>query len=454
MIKTKLWQRWVYTGVCLAALLAIFISWWHKTPPAGLPAAVSSIAITVLFAILGIRFIPQWMEAWSGVSGGETKAKIDKWVYLKIFGLLLLSRLIVLAIALIMRFAILGYGDISDAVHQIWTYGDGYHYIDIAKYWYRSEGYIDDVVRLVFLPFYPILIRAAAGFIGDYFLTAMLISHLAFSLAGCVMYRVARFDMDHDDAIRSVRILALLPSALFYAAPMSDSLFLLLSVVSIYFMRKKNYFAASLIAGLASFTRSLGLTLFAPICFELIADTVREIKNGELKLSRTSGRVLSLALIPLGFCVYLYINYVVSGNPFQYLIYQYEHWGQELGWFFNTVSYMVYYGIEYFKEGTTTLVWGLSIPNLTFIFGSLAVLAARVKKLRPSYTAYSIAYFVIAIGATWLLSAPRYLASLFPVSFALSGLVKNKAADWVLSNSLLLASLFYIWAFVNNWCVY
>ena len=67
-------RRWIITGFCLAALLALFLNWMANTPPATLPAAVSSVVITILFALLGIRFIPLWMQDWSRPPTSDARA--------------------------------------------------------------------------------------------------------------------------------------------------------------------------------------------------------------------------------------------------------------------------------------------------------------------------------------------------------------------------------------------
>ena len=100
------------------------------------------------------------------------------------------------------------------------------------------------------------------------------------------------------------------------------------------------------------------------------------------------------------------------------------------------------------------MLLGLWLPNLLCIFGSLAVMLFGAKRLRPSYTAWFIAYFVVAIGATWLLSAPRYLAALIPLPMALSSLSERAWADNVLTVLLSLFSLFYLVAFALRWQVW
>ena len=109
-------------------------------------------------------------------------------------------------------------------------------------------------------------------------------------------------------------------------------------------------------------------------------------------------------LVPLGFAAYCYINWRVAGNPFQFLIYQREHWNQRTGLFFSTAAYQT----DYFLRSLTTGGWrdalGLWLPNLIACFAALGLLAAAAPKLRASQTAWFLAYYIVAVGATWLLS--------------------------------------------------
>lgn len=70
------------------------------------------------------------------------------------------------------------------------------------------------------------------------------------------------------------------------------------------------------------------------------------------------------------------------------------------------------------------------------------------------YTAWFIAYFAVAIGATWLLSAPRYLAAMPTVPLALSLCAKTRKLDILLTSLCLALSLLYALAFVLRWQVW
>ena len=164
--------------------------------------------------------------------------------------------------------------------------------------------------------------------------------------------------------------------------------------------------------------------------------------------------VVGALLVPLGFAAYCYINWRVSGNPFQFLIYQREHWNQRTGLFFSTAAYQT----DYFLRSLTTGGWrdalGLWLPNLIACFAALGLLAAAAPKLRASQTAWFLAYYIVAVGATWLLSAPRYLLVLLPVPLALAQCTRARTAGRVLTALSALASLGYLAAFALRWQVW
>ena len=74
--------------------------------------------------------------------------------------------------------------------------------------------------------------------------------------------------------------------------------------------------------------------------------------------------------------------------------------------------------------------------------------------LRASWSVWFIPYYFLAIGATWLLSAPRYLLAFFPLSEAAAILGDRKAARIGLYVLLGALSFLYFLAFLLRWQVY
>lgn len=458
------WERVLFTSVPLIVLFSAFAVWVLIDAPRN-PLAVFAAALAAfLYALIGIRFIPQWMAAWSRkpwlperpVEGRRSARRARLHPTLQLLFYLALFRVMLFVLAYLLSLLSNGYtGGLFnnlDIWNQLGT--DSQHYLNIAENGYVSTG--DDRLLIVFLPLYPILVRLFAYLFGSYFASGLFVSNVCWVFAAYLFYELALLDTDRKGALRALKYLCILPASFFFSAPLSDSLFLLLSVASVYAARKRRYLLASFVGMLAAFTRMPGILVFAPVCFELVGEIVRERplhRSDTYWKIRTAGRALSLLLIPAGFLAYLYLNYQVTGNALMFLTYQQEQWHQQLGWFFASASTIVNNATTTFADNRE-MVLGLWVPNIAFYFVSLGVVAAAQNKLRASNVAYFLAYFAVCMGATWLLSAPRYLTAAFPFALALGALTQKRWVDRLAT--LLCAGLLvvYLFAFVSQWYVY
>ncbi|MCE5234519.1 MAG: hypothetical protein ABFC62_08915 [Clostridiaceae bacterium] len=367
----------------------------------------------------------------------------------------LVSRLMLFLFAWLASTLINGYtGGMWNTLQSLWLRSDSPSYLGLAERWYVTEG--DPRFHIVFFPFYPVLIRVFSYITGGYFSSAMLVSTLCAAAAAVFFYELCALDLPRKGALRAVKYLFVLPAAFFLAAPMTESLFILLCVASMYFLRKKRVLISCLIAALAGFTRSAGILLAVPIVIEGIVSLAalwREKARAAFK-KELFKRLACLTIVPLGLLGYLYINYAVWGDALKFMEVQRDHWDQGLGFFFHSAAYQTAYAIQAFKAGDMRLLWGLFAPNLIASFFSLAFVALAAKKLRPSYAFYFLAYFAFSIGAAWLLSAPRYLAAAFPLPMALALLGSDKRVDIPLTLVLLLAQCAYLGAYVLGGPVY
>ena len=342
--------------------------------------------------------------------------------------------------------------DFLSSFRDLYYRSDVAHYMGIAEDWYVQTG--DERLRLVFLPLYSLATRAMT-WNGDYFLGAFITAQL-FSLA-CLpaAYELFRLEVDRRQAMACARLLFLLPGAAFLRIPMSESLFLLLTMLAVYAARRQRFLMACLFTALSAFTRSLGILLLGLVFVEMLfafQDAYR--KNG-----RTAFRLLPkyAGCLLLGCCgtlAYLIINWQVSGSPFTFLTYQRENWTQQLGWFFNTAAYQTDYALYYYQVGDTEALLSLSHPNLICCFGALGLLCADRKQMRISYLLWALMYFALSVGATWLLSGPRYLAMLFPLAPVLYRTANTPRREIALDAVLLLCQTAYLLMLAIDMYVY
>ena len=424
----------------IAVLAAIFALWCSRAQY-GVVGMTAAVIATVGFAAVCLRFVPVWVSAWRD---GEPFLLSDDnshpHLCVQIFTAVVLWDVLIIAAVYILR-RIFGSTDGFFDALGFWTCTDSGHYIDIARDWYLSEGSVDRLVQLVFLPGYPVIVRLFSAITGDTLVAGLIVSALCFAGANVMLYKLVRLDADHDTALRAVKFLSLSPAVFFFVAPMSESLFLLCTLSCIYLVRRGKMLPGCLLGTYAAFTRSLGVILLVPAFFELVQRRAR------------FRDYLTVLLIPLGFAAYCLINYLVAGDAFKFMDYQHEHWNQQLGWFFNTAAYQTENAVYSFSQNKPNFL-GLWLPNILAQLISLALMLFAVKKLRSSYTAYFLAYFIVAMGATWLLSAPRYITALFTVPVALAAVTQNRRADICITALTCLSGFAYLCEFVLRWQVW
>ncbi len=424
----------------IAVLAAIFALWCSRAQY-GAVGMTAAVIATVGFAAVCLRFVPVWVSAWRD---GEPFLLSDDnshpHLCVQIFTAVVLWDVLIIAAVYILR-RIFGSTDGFFDALDFWTCTDSGHYLDIARDWYLSEGSVDRLVQLVFLPGYPVIVRLFSAITGDTLAAGLTVSALCFAGANVMLYKLVRLDADHDTALRAVKFLSLSPAVFFFVAPMSESLFLLCTLSCIYLVRRGKMLPGCLLGTYAAFTRSLGVILLVPVFFELVQRRAR------------FRDYLTVLLIPLGFAAYCLINYLVAGDAFKFMDYQHEHWNQQLGWFFNTAAYQTENAVYSFSQNKPNF-FGLWLPNILAQLISLALMLFAVKKLRSSYTAYFLAYFIVAMGATWLLSAPRYITALFTVPVALAAVTQNRRADICITALTCLSGFAYLCEFVLRWQVW
>lgn len=323
---------------------------------------------------------------------------------------------------------------------------DSKHYFDIARSGYSVTNEAGEILDLVFFPGYPVLTGMLMMALPEV-LSGYLAAWIPFLIAGMTLYRLFRLDYDRRKSMRILLWLCLLPGAVFYSYPMSESLFLAAAAGAVYTARTRRWFVAGVCGFLAAFTRSTGLLLLVPLGIELLEQYAGRYRKDAKQLVRDGACLL---MIPLAFAVYLYINYAAEGDPLKFLQYQKSNWHQEAGWFFRTAGTQMDYAIRNWTENRVKF-WGLWVPNLAVGFSSLLLMLLKGRKLRISDGAWFFAYFAVCYGASWLLSGPRYMAVFWPMAILTEEIRVPKAAKAAV---LLAAAAVYTICFGMRWSVW
>jgi Gpi18-like mannosyltransferase len=304
---------------------------------------------------------------------------------------------------------------------QLWHRWDTGNYLVVALHGYIAPH------QTAFFPFYPILERGMMLLTGNPFTAGLIISNVADLLALVVLYRLVEEDFDREHAYRAALYLSVFPTALFLAAAYNESLFLCLSLLSFYYMRHGRWWTAGLLGLLATLTRSAGLILLVPFCFEYLRQ-----RHFDWRAVRFD--ILSGLAIPAGLGLFsLYCTFQFH-DPLAFSHAQ-AFWGRVP----RVPGYGIYQSVREITQSGGILNFQ-SLHNILDLAPDLLILIAIVLgfigpwKLPRDLWAYNLyaasLYLYLqlfpAAGIFPLLSTGRFMLEVFPAYIILAGFGKYR----------------------------
>ncbi len=219
-----------------------------------------------------------------------------------------------------------------------WHYWDTAYFSHIARFGYYQLHVAG------FFPLYPILERALMFVTQDSLTAGLIVSNVAELFMFTALYRLVKEDFNGERAYFAVLYFAIFPSAFFFSAAYSESVFLCLSVLSFYHMRHGRWWLAGLFGFLASLTRPDGMFLLAPFCYEYLSriwiqqgGTARLLFAKDQLVRWVKGLRLNILIglcIPAGIALYAAYCYVHFHDPLAF-VHSHAAWGRTLrfpGW--------------------------------------------------------------------------------------------------------------------------
>lgn len=349
---------------------------------------------------------------------------------------------------------------------------DAVWYLQIAHSGYTAlVGGVGD--QAAFFPLYPLLVHIAAGFSGSgavALLAAYAISLAAFFGALIVLYRLVELELGRAYARPALLLLAFFPTSLFFGAPYTESLFLLLSIGSFYAGRTGRWAWAGALAALASATRPVGIALVVPLVLMYLygprSDRAPVASGGRLRPRYAVGRdLLWIALAPLGLMAFSAFLTGRYGDPLAFLHFQQaraHHFTIPFaGVFSGTVA--AFDSVRYlvFDVHSAAHYGAMGARNLMLfgflVFGVVATVGV-FRRLPLAYGAYVLANLALPLtfpahDIAPLDSLNRYLVVLFPIFMwlALAARRRGRLPIWLGSFAVLLAvfsGMFAAWQWV------
>lgn len=292
-----------------------------------------------------------------------------------------------------------------------WANFDGEHFVSIAQSGYKSLEY-------AFFPLYPKIISVALPYFKEQLFAAILLGQITSSLfflgAMIVFYKLLRLDYFFIESLGVIILLLVFPTSFFFSAVYSESLFLLLTLLSFYFGRKKNWLLAAVFGGAATLSRFWGVLIFPALLIE--AWVLRE----QLK------RVFWLLLIPislLGYMIYLQINFGdYLAFYHQQLVVGEQH---QSGVVLLPQVFYRYLKILFSLEKNSYKYFNLLLEFLLGILFLFLPIYGYFKKIRLSYLFFALSGYLLPTIQGSFSSMPRYILVLFPSFIALYYLIEK-----------------------------
>jgi hypothetical protein len=359
---------------------------------------------------------------------------------------------LLVAIALSSRVFVLGVAVVAKdtlpmrSCEQCWDIGvpfvdlfsrwDSAYYANIAMLGYPHQI----TARWAFFPGYPILIGMLGRFltimlqlnlVSAVYLAGFLVSNVAFFGA---VYYLSRFSAmilnNRRLAFISAVLLAFYPAGVFLSAVYSDSLFLLLTISSLYYWRRDNLGRSTGLGFLAALTRPVGVLLVVPFLYKLLQDSS----------SRNAVRsYLPVVGTALGFLSFVAYSQLMTGTMFATSIAERSYW---------LVNFNPY---DRFMGNLHEMVVNpIILPYLVLSLSALVVYIQRVKNRDE----IAIGLYASCLLAAYLISSldsfGRYSITLLPTYWSFSRWSEHSAAR-VLICALFLILLAIGTALFVNW---
>ncbi len=322
------------------------------------------------------------------------------------------------------------------SMFDIYKHWDGALYVIVAKTFYNPNNSVLASAPLglpvnyfvAHFPLYPLLIKIGAFFVG------YLKSMLAWPVLFAVLYGSFFYYFVKELKITKKPLLLVLVALFFTprffvirSVPAPETIFMFLTLASVFFFIKKKYLLAGLVGAFAVFTRSPGMLLFTGYGLYFLT---KVLKTKKIKLEW-----FGILLIPIALLLVFLLFYLQTGNFFAYF-----YSGDNI--------HLLFPPFQVFNHQATWVGTGwLEDIMFIYMFYFLALLNLWQKKeLKPVF--YFVLIYFLAIISVEHKDIARYSLPILP--FALMAFERFFTSRKLLITVLVVlpALYFYAWNFM------
>jgi Gpi18-like mannosyltransferase len=327
---------------------------------------------------------------------------------------------------------------------DIWSRWDSRWYMDIIMHGYIVTEDIQSTYSTVaFFPLFPLLVKLFSFLLPGAInsptiltIIGLILNNLLFITSLYFIYQLMDQFFQNQAWNKAVIVLIMAyPGSFYFSCFYTESLFLFLAVMSVWFAKKENWLLSAISCGLLAVTRPQGILMAIPISILLLQSMQWKIKNFPRK-------ALWLLLIPIPLFIFLFYMRFVTGDFLAPITAQ-AAWGKETGNFkLNFIDWLFTPQPDVFKIDAL----------MTYLFIGLSIYAL-FKLPSVAYGLFALFVLIVPVVSGTSVSMTRYIAVAFPAFMAAIRVLKKELAIYSLAALFFAIQIFYFIGWVNYYWI-
>ena len=306
---------------------------------------------------------------------------------------------------------------IARKLRQIMSRGDAAHYAALSDHGYlRGPLDINNHYsqQFAFFPLLPLLLRVLRYITTDVIIWGAFFSNLFFFLALVLLYKLTlAFGFDEPVARRTLFYLAAFPVSYFFSVPVTESVFLLLTVASFYAAKREHWWVAGVLGLLASAGKMIGILLLPALLF----------LSWQMYRSLQVRKILGLLLIPGGLVAYSFYCWRMTGDALAYM-HASAAWGRKPSIFF--LSPLVKWLLN---PHPIAHAWNIDLLHAATVLLGFFCIYVLIRQREWTFALYTSMSLFVSLSSGILQSIERHTMGFFPVFIALAIAAKSERSD-------------------------
>jgi Gpi18-like mannosyltransferase len=290
------------------------------------------------------------------------------------------------------------------------------HYQDLARDGYRHEPFDVENAHsrlFAFFPLHPLLLWLLSHVTKDVVLAGAAMSNLFLFIGLFFLHKLTlAFGYDLRTARRAIFYAATFPVSYFFSVPLTEALFLMLSVASFYMAKKENWWAAGALGAFASASRVTGVLLLPALL----------ILSWQIYRSLQIRKILGLLLVPVGLCSYMLYSWWACGDPVAFRS-AVAHWGRKPDFFLTAFfKYLIH-------PHAILEPWNFHLLNAASVLLCFFAVYLLIRRREWALAAYAFVAMFLPLSSGILQSMDRYALVVFPMYMGLAIVAKSDRVD-------------------------